>query len=52
MTVRQHIRLLLVFLAETLAPAQARQALCHLGRRGPGDVRGAIRLEGDSRETQ
>ena len=52
MTVRHHIKLLLVFLAETRAPAEATQALCQLDNNAPGTVRGSIRLEGDARATQ
>ena len=51
MTQRQ-IKLIIIFLAESLTPVLASQALCELDESGEGRVRGSIRLEGDSRATQ
>ena len=51
MTERQ-IKLIIIFLAKSLTPVLARQAVCELDESGEGSVRGSIRLEGDSRATQ
>ena len=47
-----HIKLIIIFLAESLAPAEASQALCLLGTSGQATVTGFIRLEGDAKATQ
>ena len=47
-----HFKLIIILLAESLAPAEASQALCLLGNGGQATVTGFIRLEGDARATQ